>query len=83
MFARLAFAALLISPLFSLAADLPESDKVKTVELFTVPAYCEGVVFDHEGRGYVSHGDTITRFTLDGKNETFVKVTSAGVVLTI
>ena len=36
------------------------------VNLFTVPEYCEGVVFDHNGNGYISHGTTITKFSLDG-----------------
>lgn len=51
------------------AQPLPEASKLQAVRLFTVPSYCEGVVFDHEGRGYVSWGDTITRFTVDGRNE--------------
>ena len=48
--------------------DLPASDKAKTVEMFRVPKYCEGVCFDHAGRGYISWGKTITRFELDGKH---------------
>lgn len=50
------------------ADELSDSTGVKTVRLFTVPEYCEGVVFDHDGRGYISHGTTITRFTPDGKH---------------
>ncbi|MEO1997826.1 MAG: hypothetical protein ABGZ17_21405, partial [Planctomycetaceae bacterium] len=50
------------------ADELSDSAGIKTVKLFTVPEYCEGVVFDHNGRGYISHGKTITRFTLDGKH---------------
>ena len=46
---------------------------VKAVRLLTLPDYTEGVVFDHEGRGYVSHATTITRFTLDGKHETWAE----------
>lgn len=49
-------------------AELPDPAKAKTVELFTVPNYCEGVVFDHAGVGYISHAKAITRFTLDGKH---------------
>jgi gluconolactonase len=49
-----------------LAQELPDPAKAKTVEMFRVPAYCEGVVFDHQGRGYISWKDSITRFTLDG-----------------
>ena len=73
MLARLAFVALLATALPAVAADLPESDKVKTAELFTVPNYCEGVVFDHEGNGYISHGKVITKFTLDGKHATWAE----------
>jgi gluconolactonase len=73
MLARFVFAVLLALPLLTVAADLPESDKTKTVELFTVPNYCEGVVFDHESNGYISHGKVITKFTLDGKHATWAE----------
>lgn len=53
------------------AADLPAEDQVKPTKLFDVPNYCEGVVFDQDGNGYTSHGDTITKFTLDGKTSVF------------
>lgn len=49
------------------SAELPPSDKVPALKLLEVHAYCEGVVFDHDGRGYISHGDRITQFTLDDK----------------
>ncbi len=55
------------------ADKLPDPAKVKTVKLFTVPEYCEGVVFDHRGNGYISHGKTITKFTVDGKHETWAE----------
>lgn len=58
------------------AADLPPDDKVKIVKLFEVPHYCEGVVFDHDGNGYISHGDVITKFTPAGKNWTWAKLRS-------
>jgi gluconolactonase len=48
--------------------ELPRAEQAKTVELFRVPKYCEGVCFDHAGNGYISWGKAITRFTLDGKN---------------
>jgi gluconolactonase len=58
----------------SVVADgLPDPKQVKPVQLFTVPNYCEGVVFDHEGQGYVSWGKTITRFMLDGTNEVWAE----------
>ncbi len=50
------------------AQELPQPDKAKTVELFRVPNYCEGVCFDHAGNGYISWGKSITRFSLDGKH---------------
>ncbi len=56
-------------------ADLPPDGKVEAVKLLEVHAYCEGIVFDHQGRGYISHGDRITQFTLDENS----KVTSSKV----
>jgi gluconolactonase len=53
----------------SLAADLPDPAKAETVKLLEVPSYCEGVVFDHDGKGYISWKDTITQFTRDGKQQ--------------
>jgi gluconolactonase len=55
------------------AAELPEPAQVKAVHLFTVPNYCEGVVLDDQGYGYISHGKTITRFTLDGQHQTWAE----------
>jgi gluconolactonase len=46
--------------------QLPASDAVKPVKLFEVPNYCEGIVFDHEGNGFISHGRVVTKFTPDG-----------------
>ena len=57
----------------SRADDLPEPNDVKPVELFRVPAYCEGVVFGHEGNGYISHARSITKFSLDGKHEVWAE----------
>jgi len=51
------------------AEAFPDTATLEAVRLFTVPGYCEGIVFDHEGRGYVSWKDSITRFTLDGRHE--------------
>ena len=48
--------------------ELPHTDQAKTIEIFRVPKYCEGVCFDHAGFGYVSWGKSITRFSLDGKH---------------
>jgi gluconolactonase len=48
--------------------ELPDPTQTRAVQLFTVPHYCEGVVFDHAGNGYISHGEHITTFTLDGQH---------------
>ncbi|HUQ68625.1 MAG TPA: SMP-30/gluconolactonase/LRE family protein [Planctomycetaceae bacterium] len=53
----------------TLFGELPGNDAVQPVKLLEVHAYCEGVVFDHAGRGYVSHGDRITQFTVDGQSK--------------
>ncbi|MGE0606682.1 MAG: SMP-30/gluconolactonase/LRE family protein [Pirellulales bacterium] len=50
------------------ADDGPAWDKAEAVPMFTVGNYCEGVVFDHIGQGYISHGNQITLFTLDGRH---------------
>ena len=50
------------------AQELPQPDMAKTVEMFRVPNYCEGVCFDHAGNGYISWAKSITKFSLDGKN---------------
>jgi gluconolactonase len=50
------------------AADLPDSATIKAMQLFTVSHYCEGVVFDHEGNGYISYDKYIEKFSLDGKH---------------
>src|SRR6188768_45239 len=57
----------------SAADELPAADKAKTVEVFRVPSYCEGVVFDHAGNGYVSWAKSITKFSLDGKNSVWAE----------
>lgn len=47
--------------------ELPKADAVKIEEIVRVPSYCEGIVFDHEGNGYISHGKFVTKVTADGK----------------
>jgi gluconolactonase len=54
---------------FLVAADLPPNEAVKPVRLLEVPRYSEGVVFDRDGNGYISHEDKLTKFSLDGKHE--------------
>ncbi len=61
------------SPARGRGSEIPDAAKVRAVRLFTVPNYCEGVVFDHEGHGYISHGKSITKFWIDGRHETWVE----------
>src|SRR4249919_3917953 len=68
----------------TLVGDLPDEKAVKIVKLFEVPNYCEGIVFDHDGNGYISHGEVITKFTPDGKHATWTTttvMTSAGKII--
>jgi gluconolactonase len=51
--------------------ELPANNAVQPVKLFEVGRYSEGVVFDHDGHGYISWDKTLTKFQLDGKNSTF------------
>ena len=53
--------------LLSVPGELPAADAVKIEEVVRVPSYCEGIVFDHAGNGYVSHGKFVTQVTPDGK----------------
>lgn len=54
------------------AGEVLSGDDLKIVKLFEVPGYCEGVVFDHSGNGYVSYKDTVLKFSPDGtKREVF------------
>jgi gluconolactonase len=48
-------------------AELPNADAVKIEEVARVPSYCEGIVFDKAGNGYVSHGQCVTKVAPDGK----------------
>jgi gluconolactonase len=49
--------------------ELPEG--VTPVKLLDAPHYTEGVVFDHQGRGYFSESQNIWQFTLDGEAKVF------------
>ncbi len=55
------------------ADELPAPADVTTEKVLVVPKYCEGVVFDHQGYGYISWGDTITQFTPDGEHRDWAK----------
>jgi gluconolactonase len=62
-----AFAAAGLSAPPGFAAELPSADGVTAKKLLEVDHYCEGVVFDAQGRGYLSEGAAIVQFTLDGQ----------------
>ncbi len=62
-----------IAATVAVAVELPAPEATKTVKLLEVPRYCEGVVFDRQGNGYISWGEAITKFTLDGKQEIWTK----------
>jgi gluconolactonase len=53
--------------------QLPPDGEVTPVELLKVDNYCEGVVFDAAGLGYLSHGEVIVQFTLDGQGKVWAK----------
>jgi gluconolactonase len=55
------------------AQEPPNADQAKTIEMFRVPRYCEGVCFDHAGNGYISWGKAITKFSMDGKNSVWAE----------
>lgn len=48
--------------------SLPPPESTPTKLMFEVPHYCEGVVFDSQGHGYISSGPTIYQFELDGQH---------------
>jgi gluconolactonase len=51
----------------SLPGELPPEASVKPVEVVIVPEYTEGIVFDHAGNAYISHGKVITKISPDLK----------------
>lgn len=53
--------------LLHVLGELPAEANVQVVEVARVPSYCEGIVFDHAGNAYISHGKYITKVTPEGK----------------
>jgi gluconolactonase len=51
----------------SLPGELPAGDAVTPMKVAEVPEYTEGIVFDHAGNAYISHGKVITRISPDLK----------------
>jgi gluconolactonase len=54
--------------IMALRADLPAADSVKPAEVIKTGDYSEGVVVDHEGNLYFSHGKLITKVKPDGSD---------------
>src|SRR3954470_19804469 len=66
----LAWAAVLVA----LGADLPPADAVKPVEVVRTNDYSEGVVVDHDGNLYFSHGKIVTKvYAGTSKSETWAE----------
>ena len=69
----LAFAVMVVWAARLALGELPDAGKVKSTKLLEVDHYCEGVVFDAQGRGYLSEGELIHQFTVDGKSSVWAK----------
>lgn len=64
-----------LAPALVAGVDLPPQASVTPAKIAEVPGYCEGIVFDRAGVGYVSdtqHG-TIYSVTTDGKTAVWAK----------
>lgn len=57
----------------SRADELPAADSVKPIEIVITNDYTEGVVVDHDGNLYFSHGKIVTKTTPEGKTSTFAE----------
>jgi gluconolactonase len=55
-------------------ADLPPEDAVRPVEVVRTGDFSEGVVVDHDGNLYFSHGKLITKTTPDGRATTWAEL---------
>ena len=53
--------SLLVALLAAVPGEPPPESAVKPVKVVQVPQYSEGIVFDHDGNGYISHGKVITQ----------------------
>jgi gluconolactonase len=54
--------------------ELPAPAAVRPAVVLRLPSFSEGIVFDHAGNGYVSHGKFITRFTPDGHESVWAEM---------
>jgi gluconolactonase len=68
-----ATASLLLAASAAAAADLPPAETITPAEVLRTGDYSEGVVVDHEGNLYFSHGKIITKLTPDGKASTWAE----------
>lgn len=57
----------------SLALELPPADQVKPAPILITNDYTEGVVVDHDGNLYISHGKVVTKITPEGKDSTWAE----------
>jgi gluconolactonase len=63
----LAASLVLASNGHGIAAELPPENAVKPIEVILTHDYTEGVVVDHDGNLYISHGKVVTKITPEGK----------------
>lgn len=68
-----AIAILLLAVPAATGADLPSAEAITPVEVLRTGDYSEGVVVDHEGSLFFSHGKIITKLTPDGKASTWAE----------
>ena len=62
---------MLALPIDVSAAERLDASAMQPTKLLEVPHYCEGVVFDHAGNGYISEGKRIVQFRPDGTSRTW------------
>ncbi len=65
------FAVLVVSCLVFVAVA---QDTPRPIEIARVPSYCEGIVFDHGGNAYISHGRHITQVVFAGNSTTSTSI---------
>lgn len=58
------------------AKPLPETAPALDNELLSLNSYCDGLVFDAQGFGYVSHKNQIVRFSPTGESTVWATLTS-------
>lgn len=67
------FAAIALAAALAAGADLPPDDAVTPVEVVRTNDYSEGVVIDHAGNVYFSHGKIVSKLNPAGKLETWAE----------